>query len=126
MSGPLYVLEDDNGDLFLSCEETCGESTSAVILDDPALWDAYFVACRAMNKARKAVRDALRAPVTPETLTMRQIADVKAWATEKGRKGLRADALRCEAGSDAPAGAMRRICAHINAATTPAQPVKGR
>lgn len=43
MSEPLYVLQDENDDLFL-------------------LWDAYYEACCAMNRARRAVVDALRAP----------------------------------------------------------------
>jgi len=63
-------------------------------------------------------------PVTPETLTMRQIADVKIWSTENNRKGLHADASRCEsARGDMPLGAMRRICQHLNkrATTRPTQ-----
>ena len=113
---PLYVSEDEHGDLSLSGEEICRGSTSPVILDDPRLWDAYCDACRMMHKAAQAVRAALRVPaqpVTPETLTMEKIAQVRQWAQANGRRGLHADAVRCE-GDDAPLGAMRRICAHLN------------
>lgn len=113
----MFVLEDEHGDLFLSDEATCADSASPVMLHDASLWDAYVDACRRCNAARRAVIDALRARVTPETLTMRQIADVKQWASKNGRKGLLADAIRCEKSGDAPMGAMRRICKHINEAT---------
>ncbi len=119
---PLYVLEDEHGDLFLSSAEVCSESSSKTVLHDHALWDAYFAACVAANKARRAVLNALHHPwreTTPETLTMRQIADVKQWASENGRKGLYADAIRCETAGDVPMGAMRRICKHINESTKP-------
>lgn len=66
MSEPLYVLQDENDDLFLSTEATCGESTSRVVLDDHRLWDAYYEACCAMNRARRAVVDALRVPTRSE------------------------------------------------------------
>lgn len=120
MTTPLYVLEDERGDLYLSNESTCRESTSPVVLEDDNLWDEYVHACRAMNRLANRVRSALKIPprpVTPETLTMRQIADVKRWAADNGRKGLHADAVRCES-RDAPLGAMRRICKHINDTTT--------
>lgn len=112
---PLYVLEDENGDLFLSTEETCGDSSSPVELHDHSLWDAYWAACRAMNKAKQAVRSALLVPLTQETLTIYQIDTVKRWAEENGKRGLYADAVRCEVDGleNAPHGAKRRICAHL-------------
>ncbi len=119
LSEQLYVLSDENGDLFLSDEQICRGSTSPVVLRDTRLWDAYSDACRAANKARAAVEHALECmpqPVTPATLTMRQISDAKQWAQENGRKGLLADATRCESASsgDPPLGAMRRVCKHLN------------
>ena len=65
MSEPLYVLEYEHGDLFLSGEETCRESTSPVMLTNTKLWDAYVEACNKMNRARRAVVDALRVPSPP-------------------------------------------------------------
>src|SRR5678816_331239 len=38
MTTPLYVLEDERGDLYLSNESTCRESTSPVVLEDDNLW----------------------------------------------------------------------------------------
>lgn len=64
MTAPLWVLEDENGDLFLSTEATCGESTSPVRLDDVHLWDAYFDACRKANMAKHAVIAALHIPTS--------------------------------------------------------------
>ena len=115
----LYVLSDENGELFLTDAEGCRDSTSPVMLRDTKLWDAYADACRAVNKARAAVEAALECvpqPVTLETLTMRQISDVRRWAADNGRKGLYADAVRCETASagDLPLGAMRRVCKHLN------------
>ena len=55
----LCVLEDENGDLFLTSLSVCKESLSSVVLRDPALWDAYVVSCEEMNRARQRVLDAL-------------------------------------------------------------------
>lgn len=59
----LYVLEnDEDGDLFLARPQTCAESHSPVVLDEMWLWFAYVIACREMNRARRAVIDALKIP----------------------------------------------------------------
>lgn len=117
MTPPFYVVRDDRGDLFLCDAAECVDVTMPVELHDPRLWAAYVSACLAMHKARKAVEDALVAPwkdVIPETLTMKQISEVHQWALENDKKGLHADAVRCESSSP-PVGAMRRICAYLNA-----------
>jgi hypothetical protein len=66
------VREDGEGDLFTSSLTEYDEPYSVVLDASQAeLWDAYVEACKAQQKAARAIRDVLRKPTKQELRRVR-------------------------------------------------------
>lgn len=66
-TGPLFVREDEHGELFLDDNTpTDLDLNNSIVLDDTTLWDAYVAACQAQRKAAQGVLRNLRKPARTE------------------------------------------------------------
>ena len=66
-TGPLFVREDEHGELFLyDNTPTDLDLNNSIALDDVALWDTYVAACRAQQEAAQGVLSNLRKPARTE------------------------------------------------------------
>lgn len=57
---PLFVREDEDGELFLDDSMTDLDLNDSIVLDDTTLWDAYVAAHRACVAAHRAQQEAAR------------------------------------------------------------------